>query len=315
MHVLSGHSLFCAAAALWRGLVYVMIKKIHFVVERENRIGYNMNKILSIAGSDCSGGAGIQADLKTILAHGAYAMSVITALTAQNTTGVSDIMQVGPDFIKAQLEAVFTDILPDAVKIGMLPEEASIPVIGGYLKHYHIQHVVVDPVMAATSGAGLVSRDTLQRAIQELFSMAELLTPNLIEAEVLSGFSINSHDAMQQAAKAISQKFGCAVLCKGGHLEGAADDLLYDGGQFFWLEGEHIPNPNTHGTGCTLSSAVACNLASGMGLLDAVQRAKEYVASAILAGLDLGNGRGPLNHGYFIQEGAWTGGRKRAKEN
>lgn len=261
-----------------------------------------MNVILTIAGSDCSGGAGIQADVKTIMAHGAYAMSVVTALTAQNTTGVFGIEVVSADFIGAQLDAVFTDIRPQAVKIGMVPDVGAVSVISEKLRAYQAQHIVVDTVMASSSGTALTGERALELAKRQLFPLAELLTPNIPEAEALSGIVIKGRDDMQRAALVISQEFRCSVLCKGGHQGDTADDLLYDNGQFYWFDGAHIDNPNTHGTGCTLSSAIACNLADNMKMDHAVRCAKEYLTGAIADGLDLGNGSGPLNHGYFMAE-------------
>ncbi|MDE7312581.1 MAG: bifunctional hydroxymethylpyrimidine kinase/phosphomethylpyrimidine kinase [Eubacterium sp.] len=259
-----------------------------------------MKAVLTVAGSDCSGGAGIQADLKTILSHGAYGMSVITALTAQNTTGVSGIAKVEAEFIGMQMDAVFTDLVPDAVKIGMIQGAQAVHVVSQRLRKYAAKQVVIDPVLASTSGTRLMEEEALECALEELFPLAALLTPNIPEAEVLTGISIKNADDMQLAAKAAAKRFGCAVLCKGGHLAGAADDLLYDGGQFYWMRAQRISNPNTHGTGCTLSAAAACGLAEGRKMPDAVLRAKEYVAGAILDGLDLGAGRGPLNHGYQV---------------
>lgn len=260
-----------------------------------------MNPILTIAGSDCSGGAGIQADLKTIMAHGAYGMSVITALTAQNTLGVFAVGETDPELIGAQLDAVFNDIPPRAVKVGMVPSDAAVRVIAQKLRAYHAVNIVMDTVMASSSGTTLMQEKALQCAKEELFSLASLLTPNIPEAEVLSGVPMKEKDSMQHAAEVISQKFGCAVLCKGGHrADGTADDLLYDGGQFYWQKACHIDNPNTHGTGCTLSAAIACNLAEGMEMPDAVRSAKEYLTGAISDGLNLGAGSGPLNHGYRI---------------
>lgn len=259
-----------------------------------------MNTVLTIAGSDCSGGAGIQADLKTILAHGAYGMSVVTALTAQNTTGVHGMMEADPEFIGMQMDAVFTDIVPDAVKIGMVYGAQAVHVISHRLKKYRAKRIVIDPVLASTSGTRLIGEEALECAAEELFPLAELLTPNILEAEALTGISVKSTDDMQRAAKAAAEKFGCSVLCKGGHLAGAADDLLYDGGRFYWMHSPRISNPNTHGTGCTLSAAAACGMAERRSLPDAVARAKEYVAGAIRDGMDLGTGRGPLNHGYRL---------------
>lgn len=260
-----------------------------------------MNPILTIAGSDCSGGAGIQADLKTIMAHGAYGMSAITALTAQNTTGVFAVKETEPELIGAQLDAVFSDIPPRAVKIGMVVSAAAVHMISEKLCAYKAQNIVIDTVMVSTSGTLLMKETALQQAQEELFGMASLLTPNIQEAEILSAVSIQDEASMQYAAQIISQKFGCAVLCKGGHLPDAADDLLYANEKFYWMRARRMDNPNTHGTGCTLSAAIACNLAEGRTMPEAVQRAKAYVAEAILDGLDLGQGRGPLNHGYRIK--------------
>lgn len=255
-----------------------------------------MNPILTIAGSDCSGGAGIQADLKTFMAHGAYGMSVVTALTAQNTTGVYAVKPTEPELIGAQLDAVFTDIFPGAVKIGMVADDAAVRVICDRLGRYRARNLVIDTVLVSTSGTALMSQKALCLAQEELFSMASVLTPNLPEAEILSGVRITDGASMQEAATIMYEKYGCAVLCKGGHLTAAADDLLYDGRQFHWMRSGRIDNPNTHGTGCTLSSAIACHLADGMAIPQAVQKAKEYITGAIAAGLDLGNGNGPLNH-------------------
>ena len=255
-----------------------------------------MNPILTIAGSDCSGGAGIQADLKTIMAHGAYGMSVITALTAQNTTGVFAVRDTDPEMIGAQLDAVFTDIPPRAVKIGMIPNEAAVQVISEKLRTYQARNIVIDTVLLSTSGTKLMNDAALQRAQEELFPLASLLTPNIPEAETLSSVSITDPESMQYAAGVIAEKSGCAVLCKGGHLRDAADDLLYDGGEIYWMKAQRVDNPNTHGTGCTLSAAIACNLAEGRKMSEAVQKAKEYLTNAILDGLNLGHGNGPLNH-------------------
>lgn len=258
-----------------------------------------MNPILTIAGSDSSGGAGIQADLKTMTAHGAYGMSVVTALTAQNTTGVYAVRATEPEMIGAQLDAVFTDIFPCAVKIGMIADEDSVRVICDRLRRYRARNLVIDTVLVSTSGTTLTPQKALRLAQEELFFMASVLTPNLSEAEVLSGVRIKDEASVQEAAKVLYEKYGCAVLCKGGHLTDTADDLLYDGRQFYWMRAKRIDNPNTHGTGCTLSSAIACRLADGMALPQAVQKAKEYITGAIAAGLDLGKGNGPLNHIYF----------------
>lgn len=264
-----------------------------------------MKTALTIAGSDCSGGAGIQADLKTMSFHGVYAMSAITALTAQNTTGIRDIFEVSPEFLKSQIDAVFEDIEPDAVKIGMVSSSQLIQVIAERLKYYHGKNIVVDPVMVATSGSSLIQTDAVSALIRELLPIAAVVTPNIPEAEILSGKQIESQKDMELVAKKISQDFSCPVLLKGGHSIQDANDLLYADNQFLWFHGKRINNPNTHGTGCTLSSAIASNLAKGCSLPQAVQNAKEYISGALAAMLDLGKGSGPLNHGfrYFINDG------------
>lgn len=257
-----------------------------------------MKTVLTIAGSDCSGGAGIQADIKTITAHSLYAMSAITALTAQNTTGVYGIMNATPDFLDNQLNCIFTDIFPDAVKIGMVSEKELIKVIAAALKKHGAKNIVLDPVMVATSGSRLIAEDAADCLINELMPLADIVTPNLMEAEVLSGIKITDKHTAEQAADIISQNCSGAVLIKGGHSTGNADDLIYTDKKAVWIEGKHIDNPNTHGTGCTLSSAIACNLAMGYEVTQAVKNAKQYITGAIAAGLDLGKGRGPLNHVY-----------------
>ena len=255
---------------------------------------------LTIAGSDSSGGAGIQADIKTMMANGVYAMSAVTALTAQNTTGVTAIMEVTPEFLGQQLDCVFTDIRPDAVKIGMVSSEGLIRKIAEKLKEYKAENVVVDPVMVATSGSRLISEDAILALKECLLSLATVLTPNIPEAEVLSGRMITNAGEMEQAAKEISETYGCAVLCKGGHSVNDANDLLLSGGTATWFPGKRIANPNTHGTGCTLSSAIASNLAKGYDLPEAVKRAKAYISDALNAMLDLGAGCGPMDHGFAV---------------
>lgn len=255
---------------------------------------------LTIAGSDSSGGAGIQADIKTMQANGVYAMSAITALTAQNTTGVSGIFEVTPEFLGQQLDAVFTDIYPDAVKIGMVASAELVKMIAFKLKEYKAERIVVDPVMVSTSGSRLISEEAIQILKTELFPLASVLTPNIPEAEVLFGASIHSAEDMERAAQAISEEYHCAVLLKGGHQLNDANDLLYAEGKIRWFYGRRIDNPNTHGTGCTLSSAIASNLAKGYGLEEAVERAKEYISGALAAMLDLGAGSGPMDHGFDI---------------
>ena len=255
---------------------------------------------LTIAGSDSSGGAGIQADIKTMQANGVYAMSAITALTAQNTTGVSGIFEVTPEFLGQQLDAVFTDIYPDAVKIGMVASAELVKMIAFKLKEYKAERIVVDPVMVSTSGSRLISEEAIQILKTELFPLASVLTPNIPEAEVLFGASIHSAEDMERAAQAISEEYHCAVLLKGGHQLNDANDLLYAEEKSRWFYGRRIDNPNTHGTGCTLSSALASNLAKGYGLEEAVERAKEYISGALAAMLDLGAGSGPMDYGFDI---------------
>ena len=261
-----------------------------------------LKTVLSIAGSDPSGGAGIQADLKTMAAHGVYGMSVVTALTAQNTTGVYGIQEVTPEFAASQLDCVFTDIFPDAVKIGMLFSEEIVRVTARKLRGYRAEHIVLDPVMIATSGAGLLREEAAEVMKEELFSLAEVITPNIPEAEVLAGMKIRSGEEMEKAAEKIAGTYGCAVLCKGGHSLREADDFLFRKGERIWIRGERIASLNTHGTGCTLSSAIASNLALGKDLEEAVRRAKKYLTGALEAGLDLGAGSGPLNHMFLLSQ-------------
>ena len=254
---------------------------------------------LTIAGSDSSGGAGIQADLKTMLACGVYGMSAVTALTAQNTQGVTAIMEATPEFLQAELDAVFTDIPPDAVKIGMVSSVPLIETIAAALKKYQAKHVVVDPVMVATSGARLINEDAVA-ALEKLFALAEIITPNLPELSLLVGREITDKAGMKEAAKELHARYGCAVLAKGGHLTEGADDYLVLEWGGFWLRSGRIETQNTHGTGCTLSSAIASYLALGQPLDDAVPNAKDYLTGALSAGLDLGSGCGPVDHGWRI---------------
>ena len=259
-----------------------------------------MKKVLTIAGSDSSGGAGIQADIKTITAHKMYAMSAITALTAQNTTGVYGIMEAKPQFIGQQLDCIFTDIYPDSVKIGMVSNSEIIRIIVEKLEYYEAKNIVVDPVMISTSGHKLLSEEAQEAIITRLLPIATLITPNIPEAEVLSGFSIQNEKDMIKAAEKISENTKGAILVTGGHLLDSANDLLYENGNLHWLKAERVNNPNTHGTGCTLSSAIACNLAAGYSLAASVKNAKEYLTGALKAMLDLGQGSGPLNHVYNL---------------
>ena len=258
-----------------------------------------MKTALTIAGSDSSGGAGIQADIKTMISNGVYAMSAVTALTAQNTTGVTAIMEVTPEFLAEELDNIFTDIYPDAVKIGMVSSGALLHVIAEKLQEYKARNIVVDPVMIATSGARLISEEAVEVLKNSLLPMAALVTPNIPEAEVLSGRIVTSED-MIKAAALIGETYHCAVLCKGGHQLNDANDLLWKEGGYRWFRGERINNPNTHGTGCTLSSAIASNLAKGYELESAVERAKKYISGALAAMLDLGKGSGPMDHGFDI---------------
>ncbi|MBU5488177.1 bifunctional hydroxymethylpyrimidine kinase/phosphomethylpyrimidine kinase [Clostridium sp. MSJ-8] len=258
-----------------------------------------MKKVLTIAGSDCSGGAGIQADMKTMAAHKVYGMSVITSLTAQNTTGVYGVLDIEPEFVAKQIDCVFQDIVPDAVKIGMVSNSKIIDVIVDKLQEYKAKNIVVDPVMVSTSGSKLLSDEAMEVLQNKLIKIADIITPNIPEAEVLSGISIKSQEDMMEAAKKISIMLNGAVLIKGGHLVSDAIDLLYSNGEYRWFKSERINNNNTHGTGCTLSSAIACNLAMGYTLEDSIEKAKKYLTGALKDGLNLGRGSGPLNHMYM----------------
>lgn len=262
----------------------------------------SMKTVLSIAGSDCSGGAGIQADIKTITMNGAYAMTAITALTVQNTMGVSGVMEVSPEFLAAQIDAVFEDIRPDAVKIGMVSSPALVQAIAERLSYHQAQNVVVDPVMVATSGSSLSSNAAVEAMKAHLFPLATLITPNIPEAEVLSGMRIENAEDMEKVALFIEKTYHCSVLCKGGHFINDANDLLCHEGKMHWFKGRRIDNPNTHGTGCTLSSAIATHLAKGQSLEQAIENAKHYLSDALEAMLDLGQGSGPLNHLFSITQ-------------
>ena len=261
-----------------------------------------MKTALTIAGSDSCGGAGIQADIKTMTMNGVYAMSAITALTAQNTTGVSGIFEVTPDFLQLQLDSVFEDIFPDAVKIGMVSSSALIEVIAERLTFWKAENIVVDPVMVATSGARLISEEAVEILKGKLLPLATVVTPNIPEAELLADMSISTKEDMMKAAGIIGDNYSCAVLCKGGHSINDANDLLYYEGKYEWFEGKRINNPNTHGTGCTLSSAIASNLAKGINLSNSIRMAKEYISGALASMLDLGKGSGPMNHAYIITD-------------
>ena len=260
-----------------------------------------MKTALSIAGSDCSGGAGIQADLKTMTMNGVYGMSAITALTAQNTTGVSAIMEVTPDFLRQQIDMIFSDIPPDAVKIGMIPSPALMETAAERLTFWKAANIVVDPVMVATSGADLMQAAAVKTLKEKLLPLAALATPNIPEAEVLAGMAIRTKDDMIAAATAIRKECGCAVLLKGGHSIHDAHDLLCGENGVTWFHGRRIDNPNTHGTGCTLSSAIAANLAKGHDLAASIRMAKDYISGALAAMLDLGHGSGPMDHGFLLK--------------
>ena len=259
-----------------------------------------MKTALSIAGSDCSGGAGIQADLKTMTVNGVYAMSAITALTAQNTTGVTAIMEVSPAFLQQQIDMIFADIPPDSVKIGMVSNAALMETIADRLIFWNAQNIVVDPVMVSTSGADLMQSGAVKTLKGRLLPLATLATPNIPEAEALSGLTIRDEKDMIAAAKAIYEECDCAVLLKGGHSIHNANDLLYSRNGIQWFHGQRIHNPNTHGTGCTLSSAIASNLALGYDLTTSIQMAKDYISGALAAMLDLGKGSGPMNHAFQL---------------
>lgn len=262
-----------------------------------------MYKILTIAGSDSSGGAGIQADIKTITAHGMYAMSAVTSLTAQNTTGVYGVMDTTPDFLEKQLDCIFEDIFPDAVKIGMVSDKDLIEAIAGKLRKYKPKNIVLDTVMVATSGSPLLKPDSVEALVRELIPLADVITPNIPEAQVLGNCVIKNECDLKNTAVALSEKYGCGVLVKGGHLEDTATDVLCCNGETAFFRGERILNDNTHGTGCTLSSAIACNLAAGYSLCEAIENSKKYLSGALKANLNLGKGNGPLNHCYKIMEG------------
>ncbi len=255
-----------------------------------------MKKVLTIAGTDPTGGAGIQADLKTMTAHKVYGMSVITALVAQNTIGVRNIIEVTPEFLSEQLDSVFEDIYPDTIKIGMVSSPILIKTIVSKLKQYPVKSIVVDPVMVSTSGSNLLANNALTLLKETLIPLASIITPNIPEAQVLSDICIDSNDKMIEAAIKISTLYDGYILIKGGHLKNCADDLLYYQGNIKWYKSKRVNNPNTHGTGCTLSSAIASNLALGYSMEKSIEKAKEYITGALKSNLDLGNGKGPLNH-------------------
>lgn len=259
-----------------------------------------MKTVLSIAGTDPSGGAGIQADIKTITMNGAYAMSAVTSLVAQNTLGVKDVLDVPAEFLKKELDCVFEDIFPDSVKIGMVSSTPLIQVIANTLERFNAENIVTDPVMVATSGSSLIKSDAVQAMAKRLFPLSKIITPNIPEAEVLSEMSIENEKDMILSAEKLEKIYGCAVLVKGGHNINDATDILALKGEIFRFEGKKINTSNTHGTGCTLSSAIAANLAKGLALPDAVGCAKDYVSKALGANLNLGKGSGPLMHNFIL---------------
>lgn len=261
-----------------------------------------MKKALTIAGSDCSGGAGIQADLKTFAAHGVYGMSVITSVVAENTSRLLGQQDISPVIIEKQIDAVFEDIGADAVKIGMLPSTASMKAVASRLREYCPKNIVVDPVMIAKSGAALMSPDAVATFMREILPLADLLTPNIPEAEKFTGMKIELPEDMEHAAERICKMGAKSVLVKGGHAAGDALDVLYNGEKFFRFRAERIQTKNTHGTGCTYSSAIASNLALEYPLQDAVKRAKDYVTTAILHSLNIGKGWGPTHHFYELYQ-------------
>lgn len=270
-------------------------------MDSEKKRKISRKKVLTIAGSDSSGGAGIQADLKTMTALGVYGMSVITALTAQNTTGVAGIFETDPEFVALQMDSVFTDIFPDAVKIGMVSGKETIRVIAQKLREYEAKNIVLDPVMVSTSGSRLLAEDAMGMLAGELLPLSAVLTPNIPEAELLAEMKIETEAQMETAGEKISKRYGGAVLVKGGHQVATANDVLYRDGKCIWFRGERVNNPNTHGTGCTLSSAIACGLAEGKSVEESVKLAKEYLTGALSSGLDLGKGSGPLDHCFQVR--------------
>lgn len=263
----------------------------------------DIKKILTIAGSDSSGGAGIQADLKTITSYKLYGMSAITAITAQNTLGVQSSLAITDDMLREQLISICEDILPDAVKIGMIAGAGQVEVISEIIEKYLKEMpIVLDPVITSTSGFTLVPDETIEKMKELLFDKVTLITPNLDETNYLCNDKIMTLDKMKEKAKLLYNDFGCGVLIKGGHLENSKDDVLCDEKGISVIHGENVENKNTHGTGCTLSSAIACELALGNNLLNAVKGAKNYLTGAIEYGLDLGHCRGPVYHMYNLRK-------------
>lgn len=259
-----------------------------------------MKKLLTIAGSDSIGGAGIQADIKTFSALGCYAMSVVTAVTAQNTAAVLDAQDIRPDIIEKQLDAVFTDVPPDGVKVGMVSVPETIEVIAAALERYRPGVTVIDPVMVSKSGFHLLRPEAVDSLRARLLPLAGMITPNIPEAELLCGMEIRSHEDMEEAARKLRGMGAGTVLVKGGHLEGDADDLVFDGKEMNWLPGKRIQTKNTHGTGCTISSAIAAYMARGKSPAESVRLAKAYVTGAIANAIEMGSGCGPTHHFYQL---------------
>lgn len=259
-----------------------------------------MKKVLTIAGSDCSGGAGIQADLKTFSAHGVYGMSVIVSVVAENTSRVIDIQDISPDMIEKQIDAIFEDIEVDAVKIGMLSNALCMEAVARKLEEYKPKNIVIDPVMYAKNGSPLMEPNSINTLIKVILPYADILTPNIPEAEKISNIKIGNYEDMERAAKIIYEMGSKNVLLKGGHAIGDPIDILYDGRDFYYYKSKRIDTKNTHGTGCTFSSAIASNLALGMGVPAAVERAKKYITTAIEHSLDIGKGHGPTHHFYDL---------------
>ncbi|WP_213973766.1 bifunctional hydroxymethylpyrimidine kinase/phosphomethylpyrimidine kinase [Tepidanaerobacter acetatoxydans] len=255
-----------------------------------------------MAGSDCSGGAGIQADIKTFAAHGVYGMSVIVSVVAENTFRVIDMQDIAPEIIEKQIDAIFEDIGTDAVKVGMLSQSASMKAVAHKLREYRPCNIVIDPVMVAKNGCPLMQPDSMDTLIKEILPLADLLTPNIPEAERITGLSIQTSEDMEHAAEKIAKMGAKAVLVKGGHAKGEALDILFNGEHFTYFGKERINTKNTHGTGCTYSSAIASNLALGLDLEEAVKRAKDYVTTAIRHSLAIGKGCGPTHHFYDLYQ-------------
>lgn len=256
-----------------------------------------MKSVLTIAGSDPSGGAGIQADLKTMMSYKVYGMSVLTLLTAQNTKGVRSVFPLPPEFVGSQLDTIFTDIPPDAVKIGLLGNARIAEIVAEKLALYRPTHIVLDPVAASTSGTAFLDEELEEIMKKKLFPMAELVTPNIPEAKHYLHTSIGDNKDRADLGRCLCEEWKCAILIKGGHTEtGSADDLLCSQTQEVWFPGKRIMAQNTHGTGCTLSTAIACGLAKGSSLEESIQNAKDYLAELLRLDIPLGHGNGPLHH-------------------